>query len=230
MCRAPTAFTTASSPRTASDRLCAVSTETVATVLTAIGILSFAISGALLAVRRDMDVVGMLVLATATALGGGLLRDVLIGDVPPEGLRTTWWLAIVLVATVATFFFHGVITRLWRGVQVFDAVGLGVFCATSAAKALAFGLGPVQAVLVGTIGGVAGGAIRDMLAREVPSVLRRDTKLYAVPAVLGSALVVVAIEAGLSEILALVVAGVTITVTRILALWRNWRAPAPRRA
>lgn len=207
-----------------------MSTEVVSTALTAIGILSFALSGALLAVRRNMDVVGMLVLATATALGGGLLRDVLLGDTPPAGLQTTWWLGLAIAATALAFFFHGGITRLWRGVQVFDAIGLGVFCATSAGKALEFGLGPLEATLIGTIGGVAGGAIRDVLAGEVPSVLRRDTKLYAVPAVLGSALVVLAIEIGVAPLLAMVVAGVTITVTRILALWRGWRAPAPRRA
>lgn len=199
----------------------------VETVLTAVGILAFALSGALMAVRKDMDVVGMAVLATLTALGGGVLRDLLLG-VAPAALRTPWWLVVVLAAVVATFFFHGALTRLRRAVLVCDAVGLGLFCATSTALALANDVGGIAAVLVGSAGGVAGGVLRDVLAGEIPSVLRRDSQLYAAPAVLGAALVVAADAAGLSGGWVLVVAGSAIALVRLLALWRGWRAPAPR--
>lgn len=204
-----------------------MTTELSAAALTAVGILAFALSGALLAIRKDMDIVGMLVLATATALGGGMIRDVLLGDTPPVGLLTTWWIAVAALATLIAFVAHHRLARLRRAVQVADAVGLGVFCATSAAKAIEFGMEPLQAVILGTIGGVAGGVIRDLLAGEIPSVLRRDTKLYAVPAVLGSALVVVLLHFGTPDLLAMVLAGTALTCTRILALWRGWRAPAP---
>lgn len=205
-----------------------MTTELAASLLTAIGILAFALSGALLAVRKDMDIVGMLVLATATALGGGMIRDLLLGDTPPVGLLTTWWIGVAALATVIAFVAHHRLSRLRRAVQVADAVGLGVFCATSAVKALEFGMEPLQAVILGTIGGIAGGVIRDLLAGEIPSVLRKDTKLYAVPAVLGSALVVLLIEVGMAELPAMILAGGALIATRILALWRGWRAPAPQ--
>lgn len=197
------------------------------TALTAIGILAFALSGALMAVRKDMDVVGMFALASITAVGGGLVRDVLL-DVPVAALRNPWWWLLIAVATTAVFFFHGSLHRLRRAVLVCDAVGLGLFCATSTSLALQQGLGPLESVLIGTAAGVAGGMLRDVLAGEIPSVLRRDTKLYAVPAVLGCALVVGASEIGLDGVPVVVLAGSAIVVVRILALWRGWKAPAPR--
>lgn len=200
---------------------------TALTALTALGILAFALSGALTAVRKDMDVIGMFALASMTAVGGGLVRDVLL-DVPVAALRNPWWWLIIAAATTAVFFFHGSLHRLRRAVLVCDAVGLGLFCSTSTTLALHQGLGPLESVLIGTATGVAGGMVRDVLAGEIPSVLRRDTKLYAVPAVLGCALVVAASAVGLDGVAVVVIAGASIVVVRILALWRGWRAPAPR--
>lgn len=197
------------------------------TALTALGILAFALSGALMAVRKDMDVVGMFALASMTAVGGGLVRDVLL-DVPVAALRNPWWWLIIAVATAAVFFFHRAVQRLRRAVLVSDAVGLGLFCATSTSMALGQGLGPLESVLIGTAAGVAGGMVRDVLAGEIPTVLRRDTQLYAVPAVLGCTLVVAAFAVGLDGVAVVVLAGAAIAVVRILALWRGWRAPAPR--
>jgi len=197
------------------------------TALTAIGILAFALSGALTAVRKDMDVVGMFALASMTAVGGGLVRDVLL-DVPVAALRNPWWWLIIGIATAAVFFFHSSLHRLRRAVLVSDAVGLGLFCSTSTALALQQGLGPLESVLIGTATGAAGGVVRDVLAGEIPSVLRRDTKLYVVPAVLGCALVVAADAIGLDGVPVVVLAAAAIVVVRILALWRGWKAPAPR--
>ncbi|MFV0254064.1 MAG: trimeric intracellular cation channel family protein [Beutenbergiaceae bacterium] len=196
-------------------------------LLTAVGIAAFALSGALMAVRKRMDVVGMFVLAAITAVGGGLLRDVLL-DVPASALRTPWWWALIGVATVIVFYFKGAIDRLRRAVLVTDAVGLGIFCATSTALALNRGLGPFEAVVIGVIGGVAGGVLRDVLAGEIPSVLRRDTKVYALPAVFGCLLVVVGYELGARGDWLAMVAGAAITIVRLLALWRGWSAPAPK--
>lgn len=201
--------------------------STVEIGLTAIGVFAFALSGALMAVRKDMDVVGMFVLASVTAVGGGLTRDLLLG-LRPAALQNAWWWLIVAVATLIVFFFSRAVDRLHRAVLLCDAVGLGLFCATSTTTALHAGLGPLEAVLIGTIGGVAGGVLRDVLAGEIPSVLRRDTRLYVVPAVLGSALVAGASSAGIDGGTPIVVAGAAIVVVRILALWRGWKAPAPR--
>jgi len=194
-------------------------------VLNLIGLFAFAVSGALLAVRRQFDLVGMAVLATITALGGGIIRDVLIGAIPPAALRNTWWLAVPLVATVVVFFLHRPVGRLNRAVLFFDAIGLGVFCAAGTSKAIAFGLVPLAAILMGTITGIGGGMLRDVLAGEIPSVLRKDSKLYAVPAVLGSTVVAVAHAAGLDGVWVQVVAAALIIGLRMLALWRGWGAP-----
>lgn len=199
------------------------------TALTVVGLLAFSLSGALMAVRKQMDVVGMLVLAAITALGGGVIRDVLIGVTPPLALRTWWWLVVPLVATVLTFFFHPVVARLRRGVLVFDAVGLGVFCAAATRNGLAAGLPPQSAVIVGVITGIGGGMLRDVLAGEIPSVLRRDTQLYAVAAVAGCSVVALGHLAGQDGLWVQLVAAAFIFALRMAALWRRWGAPAPVR-
>ena len=202
----------------------------VESALNLIGLFAFALSGALLAVRQQYDVIGMAILGSATALGGGLIRDVLIGDVPASALRNTWWLIIPLMATAITFFFHPQVARLRRAVQIFDAVGLGLFCAAGATKALAFGLSPLAAVLMGAITGIGGGIIRDLLAGVTPSVLARDSKLYAIPAILGSTAIVIVDQLGANGLLAQFLAAIGITTLRLVALWRGWTAPVPRAA
>ena len=194
--------------------------------LNLIGLIAFALSGALMAVRKDMDVIGMVVLAAITALGGGVIRDVLLGDTPPVALRTTWWLVVPIAAAAVTFFFHPVVARVRRAVLVFDAIGLGVFCAAATTKGIAAGLGPLGAVVIGLITGVGGGILRDVLAGEIPSVLRRDTKLAAL---VGCLFVATAHELGQDGLWVQFVAAAGICALRLAALWRGWGAPAPRR-
>lgn len=193
-----------------------------------IGLFAFALSGAVLAVRKQYDIVGMAVLATVTALGGGLIRDVLLGDLPPAALRNTWWMAVPLIAALLTFFFHPQVAKLRLAVQALDAVGLGIFCAAAAAKSLAFGVSPLAAVILATITGIGGGVLRDMLAGETPSVLARDSKLYAIPGVLGSIAVVSAYQLGWTGIGVQALGALGICGLRLLALWRGWTAPVPR--
>ena len=166
-----------------------VTTHGVETALNLLGILAFALSGALLGVRRQFDIVGMAVLATVTAIGGGIIRDVMIGAVPPAALNNPSWLVLPLVATLLTFRWHPQVRRMHRAVELFDAVGLGVFCATATVKAIDYGVHPLAAVLLGCITGVGGGLIRDVLAGVTPAVLRKDSRLYVVPAVVGCAIV-----------------------------------------
>ncbi|HET9770746.1 MAG TPA: TRIC cation channel family protein [Acidimicrobiia bacterium] len=153
----------------------------------------FGFSGGLAAVRARLDLFGVLVLAAVVALAGGITRDVLIG-VPPETFRDGRYLAAAGAAGVVCFFGRPILERFHRAVLVFDAVGLSLFCVTGASKALTFGLGPAQAILLGATTGIGGGILRDVLLREVPTVLRSE--LYAVPALGGAAVVVAAHEAG----------------------------------
>ncbi|WP_111766716.1 trimeric intracellular cation channel family protein [Nakamurella deserti] len=205
-----------------------LSTHGVETALNLVGILAFALSGALLGVRRQFDIVGMAVLATVTAIGGGIIRDVMIGAVPPAALNNPSWLVLPLVATLLTFRWHPQVRRMHRAVELFDAVGLGVFCATATVKAIEYGVHPLASVLLGCITGVGGGLIRDVLAGVTPAVLRKDSRLYVVPAVVGCAIVAVASAFGPVDIGVQAAGALVIVLLRGLALWRGWTAPVPR--
>ena len=139
-------------------------------VLDLSGIFVFAISGALVAVRRQLDVFGVLVLAGTTGLGGGFLRDVLIDATPPAALADWRYLLVPVLAGLLTFAFHPAVGRAERVVTLFDAAGLGLFCVTGAVKALEYGLGPVPAALMGMVTGIGGGIARDLLAGRTPAV------------------------------------------------------------
>ncbi len=157
------------------------------------GTFVFGLSGGLAAVRARLDLFGVVVLAAVVGLAGGIIRDLLIGT-PPATFRDWRYLAAVAAAGAVCFFAGRAIERAERSITIFDALGLGLFAVTGATKALTFGLGPVQAILLGTITGVGGGMLRDVLLRQVPTVLREG--LYAIPALLGATVMVVAQEAG----------------------------------
>lgn len=193
------------------------------------GVFVFALSGASLAVRKEFDVVGMTVLALVTALGGGLARDVLLGDVPPPALRSQLYLLIPLGAVVVVAIGHRVVEQMRRPVLLFDAVGLGLYCASGAAKALDAQLGPAAAILLGTLSATGGGIVRDVLARDVPMVFRSDTVLYAIPAAVGAGMVVVADRFDVDRTPAVVVVAAAVCTLRLAALHFGWRAPGARR-
>jgi uncharacterized membrane protein YeiH len=161
--------------------------------LNLVGTFVFGLSGGLAAVRARLDAFGVVTLAAVVGLAGGITRDLLIGT-PPETFRDWRYLAAAGAAGLVCFFAGSALDRIWRGVLVFDAVGLAVFCVGGASKALDFGLGPAQAVILGAITGIGGGMLRDVLLGGTPTVLRRE--LYAVPALLGAAVVVAAHAAG----------------------------------
>jgi uncharacterized membrane protein YeiH len=195
-------------------------------VLDLVGIFVFAISGALVAVRKEYDVFGVLVLAAATGLGGGFVRDVLIDATPPAALADWRYLVVPVVAGLVTFAFHGPLARQERFINVFDAFGLSLFCVLGALKAIEYGLGPLPATLLGALTGIGGGVIRDVLAGRQPIVFRGE--LYATPALIGAAIVVVGDEVGLSSDPLAAVGAAVCLVLRLLAMWRDWQAPLPR--
>jgi uncharacterized membrane protein YeiH len=157
------------------------------------GTFVFGLSGGLAAVRGRLDLFGVLVLSAVVALAGGITRDLLIGT-PPATFRDWRYLAAAGAAGLVCYFARPALERVWRGVLFFDAIGLGLFCVTGATKALDFRLGPAQAILLGAITGIGGGMLRDVLLRDVPTVLRHE--LYAIPALIGAGILVAAQEAG----------------------------------
>jgi uncharacterized membrane protein YeiH len=196
---------------------------TVVVVLDLVGIFVFAISGALVGVRKELDVFAVLVLGGVTGLGGGFLRDVLIGAVPPAALADWRYLLVPVAAGLVTFFFHSTLGRAERAVNVLDAAGLALFCVTGALKASAFGLGIVPAALMGMVTGIGGGMMRDVLSGRVPLVFRGE--LYATPALVGALIAVLGHEAGLRTAVVAGPAAVVCFGWRVLAVRRGWNAP-----
>ncbi|ADB32828.1 protein of unknown function UPF0126 [Kribbella flavida DSM 17836] len=195
-------------------------------VLDLVGIFVFGITGALVGVRKNLDVFGIQVLALVTGLGGGFLRDVLIGVTPPAALEDWRYLAVPVAAGLLTFFLHPRIGRVERLVNIFDAAGLALFCVTGALKAIDYGLSPLSAALLGTISGIGGGVVRDVLSGRVPVVLRSE--IYATPAFLGAGIVVLASALGYHALWVPISAAVVCFLIRLVAIRRGWNAPLPR--
>lgn len=191
------------------------------------GIFVFAVSGGLAAVSKRLDVVGMVVLAEITALGGGILRDLVIGDVPPAAFTSLGYVLVPLAAAVLVFFWHPQVTRFLPTVQLFDAAGLGLFCATGTLKALEYGLSPLHSVLLGVVTAVGGGILRDMLSGQIPAVLY-DRQLYALPALLGATVVATGRAFDLHGAGVTAGAAVLAFTLRVLAMRHGWRTPGPR--
>lgn len=189
------------------------------------GTFVFGLSGGLAAVRARLDLFGVVVLAAVVGLAGGVLRDLLIG-VPPATFRDWRYLAVTAAAGVVCFFAGRWLERVERSVMIFDALGLGLFAVTGAAKAVQFGLGPVQAVVLGAVTGVGGGMLRDVLLRQVPTVLREG--LYAVPALLGAAVPTVAQAAGSTDPAYPVLGAAVCTAVRLVGHRYDVNVPGAR--
>jgi len=157
------------------------------TLLEVLAVFVAAVSGGLSAVRKRFDVFGVLILAWVTGLGGGVLRDVLIGDTPPVGISTWHLVGAALVAGVVIFFFHPRLERMRRSIVVLDAAALSLFVLQGTAKALDLGAGPLASIVVGLLTAIGGGIMRDMLVGEVPLIFA-DRQLYAIPALVGASL------------------------------------------
>lgn len=195
------------------------------TTLELIGVFAFGVSGALMAIRRGFDVVGIVILAIVTAVGGGILRDLVLGDTPPPAFTRWEYLLVALAAAAVTFVASPELERGSRTLLVFDAAGLGLFCVTGTAKALDHGLAPLSAAILGVTTAVGGGVLRDVIARETPALVRPDSELYALPAVAGALVVAVTSDLDLNHPSVFPAAAGTIFGIRVLALNRHWRGP-----
>jgi uncharacterized membrane protein YeiH len=195
-------------------------------VLDLVGTFAFGLNGALTAVRAaQLDIVGVVTLGVITALGGGIIRDVLVGDVPPASFRDWRYLALAVAGGLVAFALSQWLDRLETPINVLDAIGLGTFAVIGASKAVAFGLGVGPAIVLGAVTGVGGGTIRDTLVRQVPTVLRSD--LYAIPALVAAALTVTAIHLGIYGLPAALVAAAVCFAIRMLGVVLKLNAPRP---
>ena len=203
--------------------------QSAQTALDLVGVFVFAISGGLVAVKKRLDLFGVIVLACAAALGGGIVRDLMIGSVPPVGISDWRLVTAAALGGLATFFFQPGIERISRLVRILDAGGLAAFAVSGSLKAATtLDVAPIAAVLVGVISAVGGGVVRDLLADQVPEVLRRE--LYAIPALIGSIIIVAAVEAGVLQLWMLWAVAALVFVVRLVAVFFDLNAPTPLRS
>jgi uncharacterized membrane protein YeiH len=194
-----------------------------------IGTFVFALSGAVAGVKQRLDIFGVLVLSFAAASAGGIMRDLLIGSVPPVAIRDWRYLAASLLAGLLVFIWFPRSRRLSRArnlVLIFDAAGLGLFAVAGTQKALGYGLNPVTASLLGMLTGIGGGMLRDVLVAEIPNVLRAD--LYAVAALAGAVVVVIGHLLAAEPTGAAIMGAAICFCLRLFAIRRGWQLPVAR--
>jgi uncharacterized membrane protein YeiH len=206
-----------------------LSPPTLLLVLDLVGTFVFALDGALTALRTArLDIVGVVTLATITALGGGIIRDLIIGAVPPATFSDWRYLAVATIGGLIAFALARRLERLSLPISLLDAAGLSLFAVTGASKALDYGLGAGQAVILGALTAVGGGTLRDVLIRRIPAVLHSG--LYAIPALIGATITVAATRAGVYGLVAAVAAATACFLVRLLGIVFNLNAPRPPRA
>ena len=188
-----------------------------------IGVAVFAASGATAAIVKRLDLFGVAFVGFASALGGGILRDLVIGAVPPLAFADWRYAITAALASIAVFWLHPHLARLRRTVLVLDAAGLGLFTVAGTLKASAAGVPPVGACVIGMLTAIGGGVARDLLTGDIPVVLQRD--IYAVVALGGAAAVVLLSRLDVAGPLPLAGAAAAMTGVRLLALYRRWSAP-----
>jgi uncharacterized membrane protein YeiH len=197
-------------------------------VLNLAGTFVFGLSGGLVGVEKRLDAFGIVVLAVVVGLAGGIIRDLLIG-IPPQTFRDWRYLAVAGGAGVVTFLAHSLLERLERPILILDAAGLALFCVTGASTALDHRVGAVEAIVLGAITGVGGSVVRDVLVLEIPVVLRAG--LYAIPALIGAAIVVGASEAAGHNLAVPIVGAAVCFLIRLAGVHFDLNVPrAPRGA
>jgi uncharacterized membrane protein YeiH len=192
-------------------------------ILDLIGTAAFAASGAWVGVRKHMDLFGVLVLGVVTAVGGGTLRDLLLGDIPPFSLQDETYIYIAIAISLVVFANRKRFETFEKPLLYFDAIGLGTFLVIGTTKALEFQMGLLSAVIMGVMTGTAGGILRDVLANQVPLILRSE--IYASACIAGGVLLVVLEQAGAGRIASALLAAGTVIAVRLLAIHYEWGLP-----
>ena len=195
-------------------------------VLDLVGTFVFAVSGAMAAVNRRLDIFGVLVLSCVAGNFGGITRDLLIGAVPPAALVDERYLVVSVLAGIVVFFWYAGVDKLRRPMLLFDAAGLALFAVAGAQRAISHDLSPVMAALLGMLTGIGGGMTRDVLLAEIPQELRSD--LYAVAALAGASVVVIGAALQVPSGVAASTGAALCFVLRFMAITRGWHLPTAR--
>jgi uncharacterized membrane protein YeiH len=187
------------------------------------GTFVFALEGALAAVVAHLDLFGVMVLGFATALGGGVIRDVLMGALPPSALRGWGYPATAFAAATIGFLIEPHLQVPNHLLITLDAAGLSLFAVAGAGKALDAGIHPLSCVLLGAVTAVGGGTTRDVLLARIPAILRVD--VYATAALFGALVLVLGRRLGLPPALAAALGALACFTLRMLSVWHHWQLP-----
>lgn len=188
-----------------------------------IGTLVFAISGTLTAASKRFDLFGAMVIAFVTAVGGGTIRDILIGSQPVGWMTDLNYLGLIIIAVPLSYFFKAYIQKLRRTLFLFDTIGIGLFTILGLQKTLEIGLSPIIAVMMGTVSAVFGGVVRDTLCNEIPLIFRKE--IYATACLAGGTLYLGLTQLAFPYELNVFITVLFIIVLRILAVWKEWQLP-----
>jgi uncharacterized membrane protein YeiH len=188
-----------------------------------VGTFAFAVSGALAGVYKKMDLYGVAVLGMVTAVGGGTLRDMLIGKTPPFIFTDYNYLGLAIMASLLVFYFHRLIEKGQRLLLVMDALGLSTFTVIGISVGLEYNIGYPGAVLLGIMTATAGGMVRDLLRQQIPLVLTRE--IYASACLIGGLFFCVLDMSGFHHVAKLIVAGTAVFLIRCFAIYKNWQLP-----
>ncbi|MDW3647414.1 MAG: trimeric intracellular cation channel family protein [Bacteroidia bacterium] len=188
-----------------------------------IGTFVFAISGALAASEKKFDIFGAAILALLTAVGGGTLRDVLIGSTPVAWLQDLNYLILIAIAVPTSYFFKRIILKLRRTMFLFDTIGIGLFTIMGLQKTLSLGLSPIIAVMMGAVSAVFGGVLRDVFSNEVPLIFRKE--IYATACLSGGALFILLESFHDWQVFNMIFSILFIVGIRILAVLKKWSLP-----
>jgi uncharacterized membrane protein YeiH len=189
------------------------------------GVGVFAASGGALGVAKRLDLFGVVFVGFVSALGGGIIRDLVIG-VPPVAFWDWRYGLTAALASLLVFWWHPWLAKARRFMLLLDAAGLALFTVTGTTKSLEFWVPAVGACLLGMLTGIGGGLARDLLLNEIPVVLQRE--IYALASLIGAAAVVILYRWHIANFVTLTLAGALIFAIRLVALYRRWSAPTPR--
>lgn len=193
-----------------------------------LGTIAFAFSGAIVGVRKQMDVYGVFLLAIITAMGGGTIRDIIIGKTPVTVLMTPWQLIIAVCATLATFLARVALDKQLQSLLILDAIGIGMFTISGVTSGIEVGVPIYGSLMLGVVTSTAGGIMRDLLGGEIPLVLRRD--IYASASLLGGLLYwLMIVTLQLDDFTSAIACTAVVTTVRLLSIRYGWHLPYPHK-
>lgn len=197
--------------------------EEIFTIIDIVGTAAFSISGVFAGMKKKLDLFGIFIVAFITAIGGGTIRDILIGDFPVSWMRTGNYSLVILVSAAIALLFYKVINNYEKTLMLFDSIGLGFFTVLGIKKAMAFGFSPGLCVALGTITACFGGLIRDIILNEIPHILHKE--IYATACIIGGAVFLLLNRTTLSPEITDVIVILLIVFIRLIAIRKNWSLP-----